>query len=236
MSSSKPWPAVAHALEELVDHARLAAARGAAEDHGLGHGLFHAGLEKTVELPDFAVAADARDFFAEDGARGFAQALFEQQSRPTVRLDRDFEARVEQPLDFLADVNRAQALLADQMHGAVDQMLGAQLVFLDGVAQADAKRRVRSRQLDLERAARGAHGQVEGRGLRFAGHAHDQRAVGQAADVRAKGGDVAGQTIQSRLVEFGVGKFARQQVSQIRRRAKVEVGLLGGQRPRAKPR
>ena len=36
-----------------------------------------------------------------------------------------------------------------------------------------------------------------------------------------------GQAIQSRLVEFGVGKLAREQVSQIRRRAQVEVGLLG---------
>ena len=68
---------VAHALEELVRHARLAAARGAADDHHLGRGLVHAFLEKSLQVAHLAVAADAGDFPAEHGARGFAQSFFE---------------------------------------------------------------------------------------------------------------------------------------------------------------
>ena len=69
--------AVALALEKLVDHARLAAARGAAEQHGLGQGLFHAGLEQAVQLAYFAIAAKAGNFLAQDRARSLAQAFFE---------------------------------------------------------------------------------------------------------------------------------------------------------------
>jgi len=126
----------ANALDELVTNARFSDAFAAFDEHGLSNAFVRALIEDRLERSDFARAADARCWFAEERAaalHGIARA---------VKMSReagagDFVAAVEEAGCELVDVDRRDfrsVARACGLFGERQQTRGAIDHFADGHA------------------------------------------------------------------------------------------------------
>ena len=155
-------------------HARLATARGRGDEHGARGRLVAGFVPQGFQNIDLAVASEAGDGHAHQGARGFADSLFEEQACGAVGKRLDLEAGLQQTGCETVDVDGAGRGSGEQVAGLIDDVAQRKLARHVGAAGADAQAGVRQRGLEAQSTARGLRGLVQRRGLLIVSQGDDQ--------------------------------------------------------------